>query len=58
MHMLADLSSADRTAFRLLLRRVATRVNSLDPAAGACEMAGETSVGGAPAERERSRHRR
>ncbi len=57
-HVLADLTGADRTAFRLLLRRVATHANALDPAGSACEIASEISAGVAPAQPERRRDRR
>ena len=40
-HVLAPLSAADRNRFRDLLRTLATRAQTLDPVADACEMVEE-----------------
>jgi DNA-binding MarR family transcriptional regulator len=47
-HVLGDLSDADAAAFRVLLQRVATHANALDPAGSACEIAQEINATVAP----------
>ncbi len=58
-HVLGDLTGTDRTAFRMLLQRVATHANALDPAGSACEIAQEINANVAsPGRAQQKGHRR
>jgi DNA-binding MarR family transcriptional regulator len=52
-HLLGPLEERDRAAFRVLLQRLATRVDELDPAPAACAVVEEVCDAPTPARRVR-----
>jgi DNA-binding MarR family transcriptional regulator len=57
-HVLAGLPEADRTAFRDLLRRLASQVDAKDPMTNPCQAVHETGLAEPPAPTARARSRR